>query len=95
MAGPGEWGRPGPAVRGGDGTMQPARTCEQGSRPRVGEIDLSVPRKRSGESYFPSFLEPRRPCEQAIVSVVMEDLTSTAYRPERSIGWWKSWASAG
>jgi putative transposase len=31
-----------------------------------------VPRKRSGEAYFPSFLEPRRPCEQAIVSVVME-----------------------
>src|ERR1022692_2811977 len=35
---------------------------------RVGEIDLAVPRKRSGEAYFPSFLEPRRPCEQAIVS---------------------------
>jgi transposase-like protein len=31
-----------------------------------------VPRKRSGEAYFPTFLEPRRPCEQAIVSVVME-----------------------
>jgi len=39
---------------------------------RVGEIELAVPRKRSGEAYFPSFLEPRRPCEQAIVSVVME-----------------------
>ena len=39
---------------------------------RVGEIELAVPRKRSGASYFPSFLEPRRPCEQAIVSVVME-----------------------
>jgi len=39
---------------------------------RVGEIDLLVPRKRSGEAYFPSFLEPRRPAEQAIVSVVME-----------------------
>lgn len=25
---------------------------------RVGEIELAVPRKRSGESYFPSFLEP-------------------------------------
>ena len=59
---------------------------------RVGEIDLTVPRKRSGESYFPSFLEPRRPCEQAIVSVVMEDLTSTASRPARSIGWLSSWA---
>ena len=45
------------------------------SRPwetRVGEIELLVPRKRSGEAYFPSFLEPRRPCEQAIVACVME-----------------------
>ena len=39
---------------------------------RVGAIELAVPRKRSGSSYFPSFLEPRRPAEQAIVSVVME-----------------------
>ena len=39
---------------------------------RVGEIELAIPRKRSGESYFPSFLEPRRRCEQAIVAVVME-----------------------
>ena len=52
-------------------------THRNGNRPRawetrVGEIDLLVPRKRSGEAYFPSFLEPRRPAEQAIVSVVME-----------------------
>ncbi len=39
---------------------------------RVGAIELAVPRKRDGSSYFPSFLEPRRPCEQAIVAVVME-----------------------
>ena len=39
---------------------------------RVGEIELAVPKKRSGAAYFPSFLEPRRPCEQAIVAVVME-----------------------
>ena len=38
----------------------------------VGEIGLLVRRRRSGEAYFPSFLEPRRPAEQAIVSVVME-----------------------
>jgi hypothetical protein len=31
-----------------------------------------IPRKRSGEAYFPSFLEPRRRSEQAIVAVVME-----------------------
>jgi len=53
------------------------QTHRNGYRPRawetrVGEIDLLVPRKRSGEAYFPSFLEPRRPAEQAIVSVVME-----------------------
>ncbi len=39
---------------------------------RVGEIDLQIPRTRSGPAYFPSFLAPRRRCEQAIVSVVME-----------------------
>jgi transposase-like protein len=39
---------------------------------RVGEIELLVPRKRSGESYFPSFLEPRRRAEQAIIAVVLE-----------------------
>ncbi len=39
---------------------------------RVGEIGLALPRKRSGAAYIPFFLEPRRPCEQAIVSVVME-----------------------
>jgi len=60
------------------GERSPARaTHRNGYRERlwetrVGEIELAVPRKRSGEAYFPSFLEPRRPCEQAIVSVVME-----------------------
>lgn len=33
---------------------------------------LLVPKKRSGPAYFPSFLEARRPAEQAIVAVVME-----------------------
>ena len=52
-------------------------THRNGYRPRlwetrVGEIELAVPRKRDGSSYFPSFLEPRRPCEQAIVACVME-----------------------
>ena len=52
-------------------------THRNGYRPRtweirVGEIELLVPRKREGQSYFPSFLEPRRPCEQALVAVVME-----------------------
>ena len=38
---------------------------------RAGEIELAIPRLRSG-SYFPSFLEPRRRSEQALVAVVQE-----------------------
>jgi transposase-like protein len=52
-------------------------THRNGYRPRawetrVGEIELLIPKKRSGPSYFPSFLEPRRRSEQAIVAVVLE-----------------------
>jgi len=36
------------------------------------EIELAVPRKRSGESYFPSFLKPRKRSEKALLGVVME-----------------------
>jgi transposase-like protein len=51
-------------------------THRNGYRPRpwetrVGELELLIPRKRQG-SYFPSFLEPRRRSEQAIVAVVLE-----------------------
>ena len=38
---------------------------------RVGELELLIPRMRQG-GYFPSFLEPRRRSEQAIVAVVLE-----------------------
>src|SRR5215212_7046055 len=38
---------------------------------RAGEIELAIPKLRSG-SYFPSFLEPRRRAEQALVAVVQE-----------------------
>jgi putative transposase len=38
---------------------------------RVGEVELAIPRLRQG-SYFPSFLEPRRRAEQALVAVVQE-----------------------
>ena len=65
-------------IGAGRGERSAERTAHRnGYRPRpwetrVGEIELAVPRKRSGEAYFPSFLEPRRPCEQAIVACVME-----------------------
>jgi putative transposase len=65
-------------IGAGRGEVSAARqTHRNGYRPRtwetrVGELELLVPRKRSGEAYFPSFLEARRPAEQAIVSVVME-----------------------
>src|SRR5438132_5947473 len=60
------------------GEVSPQRvTHRNGYRPRgwetrVGEIELLIPKKRSGPSYFPSFLEPRRYSEQAIVAVVLE-----------------------
>jgi putative transposase len=52
------------------------RTQRNGYRPRrwdtrVGELELAIPRLRTG-SYFPSFLEPRRRAEQALVAVVQE-----------------------
>jgi putative transposase len=51
-------------------------THRNGYRPRawetrVGDIELLIPKKRQG-NYFPSFLEPRRRSEQAIVAVVLE-----------------------
>jgi putative transposase len=45
---------------------------ERGWDTRVGEIELRIPRLRSGPAYFPSFLEPRRRAEQALVAVVQE-----------------------
>ncbi|MGV1050480.1 MAG: IS256 family transposase [Solirubrobacterales bacterium] len=65
-------------IGAGKGEIAEARaTHRNGYRPRpwatrVGEIELAVPRKRSGESYFPSFLEPRKRSERALLGVVME-----------------------
>jgi hypothetical protein len=59
------------------GARTPARlTHRNGYRARawdtrVGELELHIPRLRTG-SYFPSFLEPRRRGEQALVAVVQE-----------------------
>ncbi|NLG65088.1 MAG: IS256 family transposase [Actinobacteria bacterium] len=44
---------------------------ERSWQTRAGEIELAIPRLRSG-SYFPSFLEPRSRSEQALVAVVQE-----------------------
>jgi putative transposase len=51
-------------------------THRNGYRPRrwdtrAGEIELQIPKIRQG-SYFPSFLEPRRRSEQALVAVVQQ-----------------------
>jgi transposase-like protein len=50
------------------GERSPDRVAHRnGYRPRawetrVGELELLIPRVRSGPAYFPSFLEPRRRC---------------------------------
>lgn len=38
----------------------------------VGEVNLQIPKLRSGESYYPSFLEPRRMVDKALVNVIQE-----------------------
>ena len=38
---------------------------------RVGDVELKIPKVRSG-TYFPSFLEPRRTVEKALVGVIQE-----------------------
>ena len=65
------------AAGAGYGERNPERTARRNGyreRPwdtRVGSIELAMPRLRTG-SYFPSFLEPRRRSEQALVAVVEE-----------------------
>jgi len=51
-------------------------THRNGYRPRrwdtrAGEIELQIPKLRQG-SYFPSFLQPRKRSEQALVSVIQQ-----------------------
>jgi transposase-like protein len=59
------------------GERSPERlTHRNGYRPRrwdtrAGELELAIPKIRRG-SYFPSFLEPRRRSEQALVAVVQQ-----------------------
>lgn len=38
----------------------------------IGEVQLQIPKLRSGESYYPGFLEPRRMVDKALVNVIQE-----------------------
>jgi len=38
----------------------------------VGQVTLQIPKLRSGESYYPAFLEPRRMVDKALVNVIQE-----------------------
>jgi transposase-like protein len=38
----------------------------------AGEIELHIPKLRSGESYYPSFIEPRKMADKALVNVIQE-----------------------
>jgi putative transposase len=60
------------------------------SRPwdtRLGTLDLAIPKLRQG-SYFPSWLEPRRRAEQALVAVVAEAYVQGGARAK-----WKRWSN--
>ena len=61
----------------GERRPQDRVTHRNGYRPRSwdtrpGEIELQIPKIRQG-SYFPSFVQPRKRSEQALVSVVISD----------------------
>src|SRR5215212_8458853 len=56
---------------------------------RAGEIELAIPRLRQG-SYFPSFLEPRKRSQQALIAVVQDAYlngVSTRRSTASSSGW--------
>jgi transposase-like protein len=65
-------------IGAGLGEVAPAERTSQrngyrlrGWDTRAGAVELAIPKLRQG-SYFPSFLEPRRRAEQALVAVVQE-----------------------
>jgi transposase-like protein len=45
---------------------------ERSLETRLGTLDLKIPKLRSGEAYFPAFLEPRRMIEKALTAVIQE-----------------------
>jgi hypothetical protein len=85
------------AAGAGHGERSPDRVARRNGhreRPwdtRVGSIELAIPRLRSG-SYFPSFLEPRRRSEPALVAVVQEASVNGVSTPKvdrlvEALGW--------
>ena len=64
-------------IGAGHGERTPERaTHRNGYRPRrwdtrAGELELQIPKLRRG-SYFPSFIEPRKRSEQALLSVIQQ-----------------------
>src|SRR4051794_20154987 len=59
---------------------------------RAGEIELQIPKLRRG-SYFPSFLQPRKRSEQALVSVVQQAYVCGSRRGG-STSWSRAWGCA-
>jgi len=54
---------------------------------RAGELELAIPKLRSGPAYFPTFLEPRKRSEQALVAVVQEAyVNGVSTRQDRAAG---------
>src|SRR5436309_15093095 len=54
---------------------------------RAGEIELQIPKLRQG-SYFPSFLQPRKRSEQALVAVVQQAYVPPAASPPAASTSW-------
>ena len=67
----------GAKTRAGYGEKSPDRLAQRNGyrdrdwQTRAGNVELRIPKLRTG-SYFPSFLEPRRATEKALVAVIQE-----------------------
>jgi len=58
--------------RSGERTSYRNGTRKRALSTGVGEIHLEIPKLRSGSSYYPSFLEPRRMVDKALANVIQE-----------------------